>query len=150
MGRLYTVTGTVSSVSSSKDLLEINAPSDAVVVLHELHVTNDADETSEMIPLTINRAGSSGTGGSTETARPLHAGDAAFGGTIESGNTSQAGTLTPLYRLSENILNGWHHTPVPEGRVFISPSGRIVARLEANPTTAGTYSFQATIEAIGG
>ena len=150
MSRMYYASGTVASVASTKDLLEINAAADSVVILHELHVTNDTDETSEMIPMTIQRAGSSGSGGSTVTARPTEVGSVAYGGTIESGNTTQAGTLTELVRLSENILNGWHFTPVPEGRIVVSPSGRIIARLEASPTTSATYSFYALIEEIGG
>ena len=151
MGRVYNTTGTVASVASTKDLFEIAAPNDMAIVIHEIHVTNDTDETSEMIPLTIQRAGTGGSGGSVVTDKaPMHVGDAASTATVESGNGTQASTLTLLYRLSENILNGWHWVPVPEGRIVISPSGIVVVRLEASPTTAGTYSFSCLYEEVGG
>lgn len=149
-GRMYEAVGTVASVTAAKDLIEISAPADAVVVVHELHITNDTIETSQQIAMTISKAGTGGSGGTVETAAKLQTGDPAFGGGVESGNTTQATTLTTIKRISENILNGHHFVPIPQGRIILSPSEILVARFEEAPATASTYSFTVTFEEIGG
>lgn len=150
MGRIYTGSFQGVAVSAGQDLFELNAPSDAVVILHEIKITQDSDTDSEQLEFSIQRATASGSGGTTPTARPLEIGNAAFGGTVEANNTSQATTLTLIYTEAQNILNGWHYLPTPEMRIVLSPSGRIVVRLENVPTDELTMNGVIVFEEIGG
>lgn len=148
MGRKYTVVFEGVSVSIAQDLFEINAPSDAIVVVHDVHITQDASETSEQLPFTVMRStGSAGAGGAAATPRPTEVGDAAFGGTASTNNTTRAGTTTTLRRRSENILNGVHWQDLG---IVISPSGRLVVGLETAPGAALDMSGEIEIEEIGG
>ena len=93
MGRMYSATFEEVSVTAAQDLFELNAPSDAVVVVHGVTVSQSSDagdSASEQLNVLIHRGSTSGSGGSTPTARPMEAGDAAFGGTVEANNTSQS------------------------------------------------------------
>lgn len=149
MGRMYTVLMDAISVSAAKDLMRISAPSDAIVVLHEVKVTQDTIETSEQLPIQINRASTDGTG-TGATARALEDGSQAFGGSAVVNLTADTTPGNILWREAQNILNGWHYLPTPESRPVISPSGRIVVRLDAAPDAGTTFSVVAVIEEIGG
>jgi len=151
MGRMYSAVFEGITVSIAQDLFELNAPSDAVVVVHEIRISDDTSEASEQLPFTIKRStGSSGSGGATVTPEALEVGDAAFGGTVERNNTTRATTVTTLRRLSENMLNGVHWLFTPEVRLVISPSGRIIVGLETAPGSARTMSGTIIFEEIGG
>jgi hypothetical protein len=154
MGRKYTCPINALSVSAICELLFISAPSDAVVLLHELVITQDTSETSEQLPLRIFRTATDQSAkGASITPAPLEAGDAAFGGTVRS-NIIAAATLatetTMLLCEAQNVLNGWHYLPAPEDRIVISPSGRLVVKLGTAPAAALPISGYAIIEEIGG
>jgi hypothetical protein len=87
---MYSATFEEVAVSVVQDLFELNAPADAVVVVHGLEISQSSDTDSEQLNLLIHRGSTSGSGGSTPTASPLEVGDAAFGGTVEANNTSQS------------------------------------------------------------
>ena len=148
MGRKYTAVFEGVSVAAVQDLFEINAPSDAIVVIHDVHITQDASETSEQLPFAIKRStGSSGSGGSVVTPRQMESGDAAFGGTVEANNTTQATTVTTLRRRSENMLNGVHWQDLG---IKLSPSARVVVTLETAPAAPLDMSGEIVFEEIGG
>lgn len=149
-GRIYSCTFSGVSVSAAQDLFEINAPSDAVVVIMEVHISQDASETSEQLPFQIHMASTSGSGGSTVTARPLQKGYAAYGGTIEANNTTRGTAGNVLRRRSENVLNGVHWLLTPEEFVYISPSDRAMIGLETAPAAALTMSGECIIVEVGG
>ncbi len=149
MGRMYTVTMDAAAVTAAKDLMRISAPSDAVVILHEVKVTQDESESSEQLPIQIHRASTDGTG-TAATARPLQEGDAAFGGAAVVNLTADATAGDIVWRESQNVLNGWHWLPTPEGRPVISPSGRMVIRLDAAPGASTKFTAVALVEEIGG
>ena len=149
MGRMYAAIVDAISVSAVQDILEIVAPATAIVVLHEVHVTQDASETSEQLPFQIHRASTSGSGGAALTPVLLDLGSTAFGGTCERNNTSRGTEGDILWRQSENILNGLHIVFTPESRPIVPPSGRIVVGLESAPGAALTLSAVAIFEEIG-
>lgn len=155
MGRIYTGAFSGVSVSATQDFFEITAPSSAVVVLHEVHITNDASETSEQLPVSIIRVPAtitSGSGGSSVTAWKKSPGDASAGATVEANNTTVAttsSTLETIHRLGDNVLNGWHWVWAPESRIVIPPSGCVVVRLGTAPGAALTMSGEITWEEIG-
>ena len=55
MGLLYTAVMDAIAVTVITDLFFIAAPTDSIVVLHEVRVSQDAQETSEQLPLKIFR-----------------------------------------------------------------------------------------------
>jgi hypothetical protein len=138
------------SVSVAQDLFEINAPSDLVVVLLEVHITQDASETSEQLPFQVHNASGTGSGGASVTPTPLHKGDAASTAVVERNNTTRSTEGTIFLRQSENILNGLHLVFTPESWIYISPSTHIVVGLEAAPGAALTMSGYCVIGEIGG
>jgi hypothetical protein len=155
MGRFYSATFSGVAVSAQIDLFEITAPATAAIILHEVHITQDASEVSEMLPVLIRRVNptaTSGSGGTALTPAKLQPGDAASGATVESMNTTPAAsstTLEVINRLAENVLNGWHWTFAPELRPILPPSGMMVVRLAATPAAALTMSGELLFEEIG-
>jgi len=153
MGRLYSASFDAVAVSAVQDLFEVSAPADAVVVVHSVWVgqTSDAgDAQAEMLRVTIERAATSGSLGTTPTARPLEVGDPAFGGVVEANNTTRAGTLTLLQSLPFNVQAGLFYQPTPEERIVISPSGILVVGLPAAPADSLTMSGTIIFEEVGG
>ena len=158
MGRKYACPLDALSVSAVCELWFIAAPTDAVVLIHEIVVPQDTSETSEQLPLNIFRTATDQSAkGAALTPAPLEVGDAAFGGTVRT-NILTAETFatetTMLKRQSQNIINGWHYLPTPEDRIVLSPTagtaGRLVIKLDAAPAAALVISGWVIIEEIGG
>jgi hypothetical protein len=156
MGRIYTAQFTDVAVSAIQDLFEIVAPADAIVVIHDLHLSQksdvgDAAEEILNIQLTSGHT-TSGSGGSAPTAIPVELGDAAFGGTVEANNTTQAvsGTIVTHYSWDWNIRGPFDKIWTPETRPILSPSRRACVELPAAPADAITMSGTITFEEIGG
>ena len=153
-GRMYTASVGAVAVSAVQDLIEVNAPADSVVIIHAIYLgqTSDVgDAAEEILQVQISRStGSAGSGGSTPTARPHQGGDAAFGGSVEMNNTTQAGTITVLHDDAFNIRVGWQYLPPPEQRFIISPSGTLVLELPVQPADAITMDISVVFEEIGG
>jgi hypothetical protein len=147
---MYSATFEEVSVSVAQDLFEINAPSDAIVVVHSLVLSQSSDTDTEQLNILVHRGSTSGSGGSTPTASPLAVGDAAFGGTVEANNTTQSTEGTILHSDCFNVLNGYVWIPTPECRPVISPSGRLIIELQTAPGDALTMSGTVYFEEIGG
>lgn len=156
MGRIYTAQFTDVSVSAIQDIFEIVAPADAVVVIHDLFIgqksdVGDAAEEILSVQLTSGHT-TSGSGGSSVTPVPVNLGDAAFGGTVEANNTTQAadGTIVVHYSWQWNIRGPFEKIWTPETRPVLSPSRRACVELPVAPTDAITVSGTITFEEIGG
>lgn len=154
MGRIYTASFGGVAVSAIQDLFEVNAPSDAAVVIHSATLGQSSDygdAAAEGLRVQISRAPTaSGSGGSAPTARPHSLGDAAFGGTVEANNTTQATGTVTIHEDTFNIQAGWAYRPTPEERIVMSPSERLVVELPVAPTDVVTMSGSITFEEIGG
>lgn len=160
MGRLYTARLAPASQTAAQDLLEILAPTDAVVVIHRWSVyqTSDVGDAAEEILELQNVRGvgsvTSGSGGSTTTPQPTQDGDAAFGGTVETNNTTRmaagTGTLETLFSGGWNIRQEYEMVYTPEERPTISPGNRWTLALVAAPADALTIGAMVTLEEIGG
>jgi len=153
MGRMYSAVFEQVAVSAAQDLFEINAPADAVVVLHSCVITQSSDagdSEAEMLPVLFHLGSTSGSGGSAVTPRPLELGDAAFGGTVEANNTSQSTEGNQLHAEAFNVQVGFYYIPTPESRITISPSDRLIIELQSAPSDALTMNGTIVIEEIGG
>lgn len=157
MGMLYTAVMDAVSVSAAADLFWIGAPADSIVIIHEIRVTQAAQETSEQLNLKIFRTTTDQSAvGTSITPNPLEVGFAAAGSTVRSnitgGSLSTISTL--LWEDSQNLINGWHYLPTPEIRIILSPTagtaGRLAVRLATAPAAAITVTATITFEEIGG
>jgi hypothetical protein len=155
MPRIYTAVFEAVSVSAAQDFFELTAPATAVVAVHEVHITQDAAETSEQLPVRLIRVPAtvtSGSGGTSPTPRKTMTGNPAAAATVEANNTTLAttsGTLEVLRRQGDNVLNGWHWIFTPEARLYLAPSGVLVVRLATAPGAALTMSGEICWEEIG-
>lgn len=153
MGRMYSATFELVAATAAQDLFELNAPADAVVIVHGVWVSQSSDAgdaASEQLNILIHRGSTSGSGGSTVTAAPLAVGDPAFGGTVEANNTSQSTEGTILFSDCFNVMAGWQWLPTPEMRPVLSPSGRLIVELQSTPADSLTMSGVIVFEEIGG
>lgn len=153
MGRMYSAVFEEVAVTTAQDLFEINAPSDASVIVHSLHISQSSDAgdaASEQLNVLIHRGSTSGSGGGTPTPAPLQAGDAAFGGTVETNNTTQGTEGTQIHSEAFNVMAGLVIVWTPETRPVISPSGRLIIELQTAPADSLTMSGTVYFEEIGG
>jgi len=126
IGRVYKGSTHAVSVSTAQDLCELNAPADAVVIVHSVTVTQSSDygnAEAEGLAIQIRRGDStSGSGGSAVTPTPVNKGDAAFGGTLEMNNTTQAtADGDVLHAENFNAQVGLFYLPPPSDRDVLSP-----------------------------
>ena len=153
MGRMYAVVFEQVAVTAAQDLFEINAPADAIVVLHSCTISQSSDagdSESEQLAILFHLGSTSGSGGSAPTARPLELGTVAFGGTVEANNTTQSTEGIFLHAESFNVMAGFAYRPTPEERIIISPSDRLIIELQAAPADSLTMDGVAIIEEVGG
>ena len=153
MGRMYTVSNSVAGVTTAIDLLRISAPSDAVVIVHKILVTQETefgDAASEQMDIQFHRGSTDGSGGASPTARPLEVGDTAFGGTVATGNGTQSTEGVILHAEAANVMAGFVWAPTPEERVVLSPSGRLIVELPTAPDDSIDFRVTAYFEEIGG
>jgi hypothetical protein len=125
-----------------------------VVCVHEIHITQDAGETSEQLPVHILRVPATVTSGNgtAVTPRKTMSGDPAATATVERNGTTVAttsGTLEPLRRSGDNVLNGWHWVFTPETRLWLAPSGVLVVRLVTAPAASLNMSGELIFEEVG-
>lgn len=157
MGRMYRVPLVATAKTAAGDILEYLAPSTCVICLHELVLgqhTDFGDAQAEILRISFHRvtgAPTSGSGGNTVTPAPLSPGDAAAGGTVESWNTTAltGGTSVDLGEVNMNVAVGMESVPIPEDRIYIAPSTRLMIKLAAAPADSITISGYATVEEIG-
>lgn len=140
MGRVYSAVFEGVTVSAVQDFFEFTGGTGVMSQIHEIHVTQDTEETSQQLPvriLWVPATITSGSGGSAPTPRKRQRGDASAVSTVEVNNTTVAttsGTLETLERQGDNVLNGWHWVFLPETRIWVPPAGVIVVRLVTAPT----------------
>lgn len=156
MGRIYTATFADVAVTAQQDLFELVAPSDAIVLIHQLEISqlsDVGDSQEEMLSIRLKSGSTtSGSGGSTVTPVPVSVGDPAFGGTCEANNTTKAslGTIVTHYAWAWNIRMDFNKLWVPELRPILSPSRRLTVELATTPADSLTMSGVLTFEEVGG
>jgi len=156
MGRMYSAVFEKVAVAAAQDLFEVIAPADAAVVIHAVYFGQDidfGDAEAELIGILMHRdntSPTSGSGGSVPTAQPLSAGDAAFGGTTDVNNTTQAAEGAMLHADTWNVAAGYQMIWTPETRPVIAPSGMFIVEIQVAPTDSITMSGTIYFEELGG
>lgn len=155
-GRIYSAMFNDVTVSAAQDFFELNAPADAVVVLLEVHLsqqTEFGDAAEEMLNVLVKTgAASSGTGGTTPTSVPKELGNPAYGGTVEVNNTTKASTGTIVTHIADwwNVRIPYDKVFTPETVIVLSPSARLTVELVGAPTDAIDISGWIVFSEIGG
>lgn len=153
-GRMYSMVVDAVAGTAAQDLLELNPASTKPCVIHEIRVSQSSDAgdaQDEMLQLKLVRGHStSGSGGSSVTPTPIDPGDAAFAGTAERNNTTQATGGSPVTLLAEafNVRSGFLYIPTPECRPVIAAGSRAVLSALA-PADSLTFSVTVVFEEIG-
>jgi hypothetical protein len=156
MGMLYTASFSSVAVTAQQDFFEYTAPSDAIVVLHWIELTQSTevgDAQEEGLAILFKRgATTTGSGGSTVTPAPTEFGFAAAGGVAKANNTTKAtaGTIVTLYSSNWNVRTPFLWLPTPELRLVLSPSQRFTVELATTPADSITMSGTMYLEEIGG
>lgn len=110
MSRTYTARFAAVTFSAQMDFFEIAPADDKIVRIlgFVLGQTSDVgDAASENVPIKIVRlaAATTGSGGASPTVHPLNSSDPAFGGTVETGNTTIATSGSGEAVLWEDVWN---------------------------------------------
>lgn len=158
VGRVYFAMIDAVSVSAVCDLFWISCPTDSVVFIEEVKITQDTSETSEQLPLNVFRTTTDNSAqGSANTPAPQEVGSPAYGGTVRTNITgaSLAAETTPVLRESQNILNGWHLKGTYEEPLLVmtpaaGTAGRAAVKIDAAPGAAITVSGWVRLREIGG
>ena len=153
MGLMYSAVFEEVAATAAQDLFEIVAPSDAAVIIHECRIsqsTDAGDSESEQLNILVHRGTTSGSGGTSVTARPFQVGFPAAGSTVEANNTTQGTEGNFILSECFNVMAGWIWTPTPEARPVLSPSGRLIIELQTAPSDSITISGTLIFEEIGG
>lgn len=151
---IYTI-GDTANRSAVCDLTEHLVPTDAVMKLLGIEVTQEDLTSVAFWLITLRRvtgAPTSGSGGNTPTPRPTMTGYAAAGSTVETFNTTQlsGGTNVVLGSWRMNILNGLFIRDIPEEMLYWSPGERMLLELETAPLAATDISLTYKFKEIGG
>lgn len=155
MGRMYAAVFEGVSVSAVQDLFSLQPASNKPCVIHEVHITQDAGETSEQLPVRLRRLPATftvGSGGAAVTPSPILPSDTASGATVRRNDTTQAttsGTAQTHRRQGDNVLNGWHWVFLPESRIWVSNGMGLIVDLVTAPGSALTMSGELIFEEFG-
>lgn len=153
MGRFYSIVGNASVSSGPQDILEITAPSDAILVWHYFmlgQTTDFGDAEEENLRVQYLRGVTSGSGGSASVFNRLLAGDNVTGATGEEFNSTISTGGTVNGRWVWNVRIPLELIFTPEMRLILPPSATGVFRVVTSPADAITCEFHAVIEEVGG
>jgi len=151
MGRIYTAAFSGQAETVAVDLLEILAPADAIVVIHEMgcgQTLDVGDAEEEILLLTLKSGGTAGSGGQSSTEVPLLVGDPASGVLVEDTNTSQSTGGVLHYTWAWNVRMQWQQIWTPETRPILAPSRRLILAMSA-PGDSLTLNGYVVYEEIG-
>lgn len=156
MGRIYSAAFSGEAETTQVDLFQIVAPSDGIVLIHEIGISQllDFGDASEEMLLLHWKSGqtTTGSGGGTVTAVPANFGDSAYGGgTIQYSNTTKAsaGTIVTHYSWYWNIRIPFQMIFTPETRPVLAPSRRATLELATTPADSITFGGYLVFEEIG-
>lgn len=153
---IYSATFYAVAVSAAQDVFELVAPAGSRVLIREIRLgqySDAADAQAEMLSVQVIRGyTTSGSGGASVTPVNLSpvTGALSASSTVERNNTTvaQDGTGAVLLADSWNVMGGWRYYPVPEERIEVGVSQRLVVRITA-PADALTLNGTLVFEEVG-
>jgi hypothetical protein len=154
--RIYTVSFTATAVTAAVDLFELTPADDKPIEIIGIFLgqsSDSGDAQAEAVPFRVIRGHTtSGSGGSTPTARPCDRSGAAAGFTCEANNTTPASAGTTVDLLCDvwNLQAGYALW-LPEGCGLEASQGdtTILVRLGGAPADSITVSATLFIKEQG-
>jgi hypothetical protein len=153
---IFVATFAAVAVTAAQDVFEIVAPASSRLLIREIRLgqySDPGDAQAEMLSVQIIRGyTTSGSGGSAVT--PVNfspvSGAASPVATVERNNTTvaQDGTGAVLLADTFNVMGGWRYYPVPEERIEVGVSQRLVVRITA-PADSLTMNGTMVYEEVG-
>jgi len=152
IGDLYSVSASSNSMTTAKTLIELLAPSDAVLFVERVWIKQTSFDTSENLGTTTQRVSTTGTG-TAQTPVPYM-----FGTTASATSVEIDATAEPIYTSNEelledgfNVLSGYLWTPANDDEIIvITPAKLLGTNLDIAPSTSMNFSYGCTIREIGG
>lgn len=154
MRGVYTATHKLSGLATAKTLMYLTAPSNKVVEILSVSVTNESNETNEQLQICLQRVTTLGTPTATTITPAKHeAGDQAAGSTVKANVTASEPTYTDnsgdeIFREGCSSLAGWFYDPVPEERPIVA-GGASVGLRNINSNTAFDAMIRMTFRELG-
>lgn len=153
---IFVATFAAVAVTAAQDVFEIVAPASSRLLIREIRLgqySDPGDAQAEMLSVQIIRGyTTSGSGGGSVTPVNLSpvSGAAAATATVERNNTTVAADGTGAVLLADtfNVMGGWRYYPVPEERIEVGVSQRLVVRITA-PADSLTMNGTLVYEEIG-
>lgn len=151
IGRLYSISIGDEAHTAADTLIEVAAPSDAIVLVERMWISQSSFDTSENLGAKVEDVTTTGTG-SANTPRPLQEGDSAFGGTAKTNITVESTYSGGVFiEQGFNVLSGWLWTPANDDEVIaVSPSQLVGMMLSIAPSASMNFSYGMTVREIGG
>lgn len=155
MGLMYSVSFT-GAITAQQDLFAIVAPSTAVVLVHNVVLSQTSevgDAMEEGLSILFKRGATTvGSGGTSATPVPLEAGFPASTATCRINDTTKAsgGTISTLHSEAWFIRGPFPGLATPELRHVISPSVRYTVELASTPGDSISVNATLYFEQIGG
>lgn len=148
-GRMYSILMDAATITAAKDLISFTVPSNVACIVHEINVTQEANETSDTGAIQIHFASGVAGAGTSATPRALDDGNTiAAGGTALVNLTTDETEGNILVRRGWNVLTPFKWLPTPPGQIVVSGAGIIVVRSDVAITSA-TVSAEMIIELLG-
>lgn len=152
MRAVYTITTSITNLSTQRTLLYFTAPDSMVIEILSATITNSSNNDNEQLEGGLYRISSLGTPTSTPVTPIPHESSSGDSSVDAAANV----TLDePIYETNPLHLEGWsnligyHYDPIPESRILVSPSGSIGLRLTKLPTTNFNCDATITFREIG-
>jgi hypothetical protein len=157
LGREYQSIIDGVAATTAIEFFFIACPTDAVVLVTEISITQDTIELSEQLPLKLWRtADDESATGTANTPNPTEIGNPAYGGVVRTMLPAASSTVTTLIRReSQNILNGWlWKGSIEEPLLVLGPIAGVASRctigLHTAPAASTTFSGYVKFIEIGG
>jgi hypothetical protein len=157
---VFTHTFTAVAVSALQDLFSIVAPSTGIVVLHRCTISQTSDykdaEDEGLLVVIERGAATAGSGGSAVTAAAKGPDPfvPTWTATVRTNDTTRAvvggGSIQQLHAEVWQVRDTFDYLPLPENRIIVAPSQRLVVALTAAPADALTVNGTIVFEQLGG
>jgi hypothetical protein len=145
----YAVVVDAIAATAAQNVIEITASTKHWSRLRWAIVTQDAQETTEVLPFQIHRNTVAGSGGAAVVPNRYNPRASLYSGTVARNNTTRGTEGEILHRESADIKDGFYFIPFTEREMpVIPPGGILVIGLEANPAASINLSATACLEEI--
>lgn len=146
MRGVYTISAQISSLSTAKTLMLLQAPSTAVVEIYNVSVSNRTNETNEQLSIGLYKVVTLGSPGGTSATPEKHESlDSSAASTCTANLTSEPSSYSSNAIDLQGVasLSGYRYDPIPEERPIVGPSQAVGVRILTAPT-----AFDCTVQVV--